>query len=168
MSKNYSEVITRSKEPPSRISTQNQNNAFANVDSSPGRSESNQRAQSKVSFYEKEPTVIMSTDLANNLVKQSSKLLSDHIRTSKNMSRSSSHRRNAGVVIFEKAEVQTATEVLTDRSSRKIVFSDKSRENTNKVELMTQNTQQRDIVTLVEEAKSRPTSSMEVNIKFQR
>ena len=28
--------------------------------------------------------------------------------------------------MFEKAEVQTTTEILTDRSSRKIVFSDKS------------------------------------------
>lgn len=126
MSKNYSEVITRSKEPASRVSTQNQNNAFANADSSPERSESNQRARSKASYYEREPNVIMSNDFDHNLIKQSSKLLNDHIRTSKNMSRSSSHNRNVGVVMFEKAEVQTATEILTDRSSRKIVFSDKS------------------------------------------
>ncbi len=70
--------------------------------------------------------------------------------------------------MFEKAEVQTATEILTDRSSRKIVFSDKSGETKVKADQATHNNRVKDMGTLMEEAKSRPTSSMEVNIKFQR
>jgi len=67
----------------------------------------------------------MTTNQENNIAKRSLNLPSDQIRTTKGLSRSSSRRANEVGIVFEKAEVLTATEILTDRSSRKIVFSDK-------------------------------------------